>query len=307
MKKKIIILGAGGMLGSMVLDVFSKEDNFSIIATVRNVNDELTNVYPGVEFRMLDVEHINIDELSEVLSGAEWIINAIGVINSYIHEDNPTEIERAVRVNALFPYILAKAAQKNNAKVIQIATDCVYKCDKGKYSEKDVHDSADAYGKTKSIGEAFFPNVYHLRCSIIGPERKAHLSLLDWFLTQKNGMKVNGFKNHIWNGVTSLHFSKFCLGIINNNIELGHLQHVIPSDKITKLNLLKIFAKEYNRNDIVISPVLTPKQIDRTLTTDNIELNKTIWEAAGYKKIPIIKEMVSELSRYEFKDGKQKD
>lgn len=294
MKQKIAILGAGGMLGSMVLDVFAKDGNFSVVATVRETK-EIKNFkkYKNVGFYKLDVEYADVNTLKGALKGASWVINCIGIIRPYIHDDNAKEVERALRINALFPHLLAKAAAP--AKIIQITTDCAYSGEKGKRKESDPHDALDVYGKSKSIGEVYSKNMYNLRTSIIGPEITGHVSLMDWFLTQRKGARVNGYKNHLWNGITTYHFARLCAGIIKKNISIGHLQHIVPSGEITKCEMLKIFAKEFDRQDIKIVPVNVPKVVDRTLQTENPQINKKIWQAAGYKKIPTVLEMIREL------------
>jgi hypothetical protein len=43
--------------------------------------------------------------------------------------------------------------------------------------------------------------------------------------------------------------------------------------------------------------------IDRTLLTNNEELNQRIWKAAGYNEPPTIEHMVEELSEYGFTNG----
>ncbi len=301
-KPKAAVIGCTGMLGAITLDYLVGTGDFELFATHRNVGGDATlkQQYPNVTFRTLDAEKLDGDEIAAAIAGTEWVVNAIGIIKPYIHDDNPEEVERAIRVNALFPHLLAKAAQKNGSKVIQIATDCVYSGEKGKYVESDLHDALDVYGKSKSLGEAYLDSSYHLRGSIIGPETKAHLSLLDWFLGQPENASLNGFTNHQWNGVTTLHFAKLCHGIITNGIALPHLQHVVPGNLITKANLLRSFAKEFGREDIVINDTEAPKVIDRTLSTDNGELNAQLWKAAGYSQPPTIEQMVAELAAYGF-------
>lgn len=301
-KTKVAVLGAGGMLGSMILDVFARDEQFSVLCTVRKSKDALSikKQYKSVTVKILDAEKANKEKIAQVISGYKWVINAIGIIKPYIHDDNAEETIRALRVNALFPHFLAQAALKNNSRVIQIATDCVYSGVKGGYKEKDEHDATDVYGKTKSLGEAYYKSISHIRCSIIGPEKKSHLSLLDWFLGQAKDAKLNGFKNHLWNGVTTLHFAYICRGIIKNKIEIDHIQHVIPSGRITKADLLREFAQNFNRTDITINPVDAPKVIDRTLNTDNSALNKQIWQAAEYKIPPTVQKMVKELAEYKY-------
>jgi dTDP-4-dehydrorhamnose reductase len=301
-KPKVAILGATGMLGAMTLESFVRSDGFKIIATYRNAKeaDPFIKKYGTVDFRELDAEAAGEAEIAKAIGGAQWVVNAIGVIKPYIHDDNAQEVERATRINALFPHLLGKAAAKSGSKVLQIATDCVYSGDKGGYVEEDLHDALDVYGKTKSLGEAYLDNMYHVRCSIIGPELKAHLSLMDWFLGQPQGASLNGFTNHQWNGVTTLHFARICQGIIKQAIRLGHIQHVIPGNMINKADLLKSFAKEFGRGDITVKSVEAPKVIDRTLATGNQEINKKLWQAAGYDTPPTIEQMVAELAGFGF-------
>ena len=93
-----------------------------------------------------------IKKLKEIVSNKDYIINCVGVIKPYIDESDPESIKNALDVNSLFPHILNKSIKKKT-KIFQIATDCVYNGEKGKYYEKDHHNANDIYGKSKSAGE----------------------------------------------------------------------------------------------------------------------------------------------------------
>lgn len=302
-KKNILILGGTGMLGSMLVDYFSEKSDLQVTATVRSGETarELGAQLPNVKWKVFDANSSDLDKALEVISGNQWVINAIGIIKPLICDDNPFEVERAIKINSLLPHLLAKKAQEKNSRVIQIATDCVYSGDKGCYIETNPHDALDVYGKTKSLGEVYSPNVFHLRCSIIGPEPKEFKSLLEWFLGQSTNAHVNGFTNHRWNGLTTLHFAKICYGIVSNDIELLHLQHVVPGGEITKFDLLKAFSKYFNRRDISITPLETEIPIDRTISTINDSLNIHLWESAGYGHPPSVPEMIEELANYNYR------
>jgi len=235
------------------------------------------------------------------VGGQQWIINAIGITKPLVRDDNPEQIETAISVNSLLPHALGRRAASVGARVLQIATDCVYSGSKGMYRESDTHDALDVYGKTKSLGESFQPNVHHLRCSIIGPEPKDFKFLLEWFLRQPRTGQVNGFTNHRWNGVTTLHFAKACLGIISRGISLTHLQHVVPNDPLPKSEMLKVFASVYGREDIRVQDVEAKSVIDRTLATDCEERNRALWQAAGYDHPPTVKQMIEELGAYDYR------
>jgi dTDP-4-dehydrorhamnose reductase len=297
---KVVILGASGMLGSMVLRWLATDRSLTLAATARTdaLLQELERLGPGCERRLLDAETTTVDGLTALLQGADYAVNCIGVIKPYIRDDRPIETERAIRVNALFPHALATAAERSSCRVLQIATDCVYSGTKGGYLESAPHDALDVYGKTKSMGEIHSPWVHHLRCSIIGPEPRAHVSLLDWFIGQARGATVKGFTNHAWNGVTTLHFGKVCHGLIKTRSVPGHLQHLVPTGSITKAALLGVFGKEYDRSDVTIQPVAAPTVIDRTLGTSSPDADRDMWKGAGYAEPPTVEQMVYELARF---------
>lgn len=248
----------------------------TILGNTGMLGSMLANTWDG-EFTSTDRSQVNAFD-KEFLSIEGTVINCIGLIKPQIKHTID-----AIVVNSYFPHMLPAGA-------IQIATDCVYSGAKGNYVETDPHDALDVYGKTKSLGEA--PHIKNLRCSIIGPEVKNHSSLLDWFLSQES---VKGFTNHLWNGITTYHFSKICQGIVREGIELPNLQHIVPADVVTKAELLEIINRAYGKS-IAIEHVEAPEAIDRTLATNNPELNLKLWQAAGYAKPPTIQEMVEELA-----------
>ena len=295
---KAVVLGGSGMLGAMVLGTLAADDAIAVSATVQtdDARQSLAGRFPNVQLKQLDARLASADDIARVLDGAEWAINAIGIIKPHIRDDNPAEVERALEVNSLFPHRLARAAEQSGTRVLQIATDCVYSGTKGAYVEADEHDPRDVYGKSKSLGEVRSPVVHHLRCSIIGPELKKHVSLLDWFLGQPRGGSVNGFLNHRWNGVSTLHYGRLCRGVMRTKLALPHLVHVLPGDVVTKAGLLSVMADAYGRKDITINPVNAQSVIDRTLDTRQADLNRELWSAAGYPSAPTIATMVREMA-----------
>ena len=107
--------------------------------------------------------------------------------------------------------------------------------------------------------------------------------------------------NHQWNGVTTLHFARICAGIIENEIQLPHLQHIIPEGAISKAEMLHEFAAVYRRADVKINDVEAPKVIDRTLATSDPELNRRLWRVAGYQNAPTVPEMIAEVASYPYR------
>ena len=283
--KKVLILGATGMLGSACKSVLGDSANLEVIGTARNAEDGNIN---------FDASKDNVEEVIRAVK-PDWIVNCIGIIKPHINEESLESRVRAIKINGLFPEKLALSTKK---PIIQIATDCVFSGRKGSYVESDLHDATDVYGKTKSLGEMPADNLKHLRVSIIGPEIGRSTSLLEWFRNQPNGASLNGFTDHLWNGITTHHFGYLARGIIENDFTEFSRTHVIPKDVVSKADLLRIFASSYNRSDISITDTKSSVTIDRTLATENTELNRKLWNFAGYEEPPSVEMMVEEQAKY---------
>jgi dTDP-4-dehydrorhamnose reductase len=297
--KRILILGSTGMLGSQVLEVFAKEKNFIITATYKkksslNILKKSSYLFlkKKIKFIKFDATNYNSKSLKKCLSNNQYIVNCIGVIKPYIDEKNKKS-KNALLVNSIFPHNLNEVNNSNKkAKIYQIATDCVFSGSKGCYLENSEHDPLDIYGKTKSLGEVNDKNFFNLRCSIIGNEIKNYKSLFEWFKIQKNGTHVNGFSNHLWNGLTTNVFAKLIKNIILKNISIPNSIHIVPRNKVSKFQLLRLFKKKINRNNIFIKKVKANVRINRTIDTIFKNKNLQIWKKSDFNKQLSISEIV---------------
>lgn len=294
MSNKVVVLGASGMLGSMVTKVLSEYNDLQVIGTSRDFQYQ-EQIPPKAGWRYFDVE---VERFAEVLDGADWVVNCIGIIKPMIDESSTNSVLNAINVNSMFPHKLALAADLRGINIIQIATDCVYSGSEGLYNEYSLHDATDVYGKTKSLGEVKMDNVYNLRCSIIGPERGANKSLLEWVLHQPQDATINGYTNHLWNGVTTHAFAKLCYGVIKDGHSLNSSTHIVPADIVSKYELLQIIANSYGRKDIKVTPAEAPTEINRTLKTKSVSVGRWLWESAGYFAPPTVEQMVKDMEKY---------
>ena len=278
------------MLGSAVLKEFSTFKG-ELIATTRVGTSLLAG--SKVRFLKFDAATDNLD--STFSMQIDFVVNCIGIIKPYINDSDPKQTETAFEINGAFPNRLEAWASKRGAKVIQIATDCVFSGSKGDYRESSEHDALDVYGKSKSLGEATGPSMMHLRVSIIGPEVDRNSSLLEWVRNQPKNAVISGYTDHFWNGITSFHFAKIARGIFEDEIFEPGVFHVLPKDSVTKNELVGLIAKNLGRSDIKVKPTVTGANINRTLDTSNSAKNKAFWRSAGYESPPSIAQMVSEL------------
>lgn len=242
--KNVLVLGANGMLGYGVSEYFRRH-NYSLIKVSRN------------EF---DVTKSDIEDLSEYVKNADLVINCIGVIKPMISKNSDLDV---IKINGVFPRNIAKMCKILHVKMVHVATDCVYTGRKGNYTELDYYDAEDLYGVSKNCGD--ISECMVLRTSLIGPENGTQRSLLEWTFQQK-GKAVNGFTNHKWNGVSTVHFAEIVEKIISDNLYQEGLFHIGSPDIVTKYELLRIFNSVFNLN-LSISPVESPEFCDRSLSS----------------------------------------
>ncbi len=286
---RVLVLGVSGMLGS---NVYSEllHGGVNVMGTSRE-----GSVLEGHKTLEFDVERDPRRFLTTQLPNFDYVINCIGLIPHKFGSDENLNLSRAIKINSIFPNLLADVSVHSNTRIIQIATDCVFKGDRGHYSEISDPDPIDIYGITKAIGEVNHKSTMNLRCSVIGVEKNSQFSLLSWFLAQPLNSTVFGYTNHFWNGVTALSFSKIVKGVVESDIFKSGTYHLIPSNSVTKFELLELFARFGNRNDIKVIPTENETRVNRELSTVRSDFTDILWKFAGYQSPPSIEEMVYEV------------
>jgi len=284
----VAVLGSTGMLGSTITHVLANN-----LVTVFEFNRLGISITKKNEARKFDVTKSY--EFSEIFSGLkiDYIINCIGIIKQLIKSDDKSIIKLAYTVNAEFPSKLNNYSASFGIPVIQIGTDCVYSGKRGLYSEENPHDPIDTYGVTKNIGEQSALSSMVIRCSIIGKELDSSNSLLSWVLSNPNNSTIDGFINHFWNGVTTLHFSQIVSGVIKSDSFKYGVFHLVPGDIVSKYELINYIVREFGRIDLRINKFEAENEINRSLITIYPENNLSLWQNGGYNKVPTIEEMVS--------------
>jgi len=284
--RKVLVLGSTGMLGSAVTRAL-QERAHEVITASRST---------GIKFDAVNLDTENLLKAAG-LQGGDFVVNCVGLTKSRINEASMTSRTLAVKLNIDFPDDLARSAEQAGVNVIQAATDCVFSGLAGGYSESSAHDALDVYGKTKSLGETPSPNVMHLRCSLIGPEIGSSSLFFEWVRQQPVRAEINGYNNHFWNGLSSLAFGKVVSGVIKEDLFKSGVQHLVPTNQVTKDELVRLELAALGRGDVQVTSKKGEHPIDRTLRTNGHDFNEQLFLAAGYEKIPTIQEMVLEACK----------
>jgi len=249
MTKKILILGASGMLGNTFLRYFSQMNEFKITATVRSYDSIKTMTNLNKYNLLSDVDFEDINYLSKIfdLEKPDIVINCAGLIK---HSKEAKDYLKMIYINSLFPHYLANLSLKYNFRLIHFSTDCVFLGTKGNYTENDYPDAVDWYGRSKLIGEINSLNAITLRTSYIGHELNSSLQLVDWFLCQTKTVK--GYKKAIFSGLTTLEIAKILHKYVLVNTHLRGLYH-LSGYPISKYELLLLVKNIYNKNIEIFS------------------------------------------------------
>jgi len=281
---RILILGTTGMLGHKLMQVLSQK--YKITGTVRGPISDLEK-YP-VFLRLNIIGNIRADDLQSIQQAVketnpDVLINCIGIVKQLPAAQDPLQ---SILINALFPHQLAKICQQNHIRLIHMSTDCVFSGHKGNYTEKDLSDADDLYGKTKFLGEVNYPGCLTIRTSIIGRELNTSHGLIEWFLGQE-GKTVPGYKNAIFSGLTTIALSEIISKIISDYPALQGIRQ-IASEPISKFDLLNLVKKTYGMT-ISIEP-------DETVI-NNRSLNAEKFKKETNIKIPSWEYMVDQMFR----------
>lgn len=276
---RVLVLGATGMLGSTAFRRLADRDGIVAFGTARSETAR-RQFAAGVQDRLLvGVDVGNLDSVVAVLAQVrpDVVVNCVGIIKQLpaAHDAVPT-----IALNALLPHRLAQLCAAAGARLVHISTDCVFSGRRGNYTEDDIPDAEDLYGRSKLLGEVDYPNAVTLRTSIIGHERGTRHGLIEWFLGQTGA--VRGFTRAIFSGLTTDELTRVIAEYVLPRPNLCGVWHVSAAP-IAKFDLLQLVKAAYHR-DTVITP-------DATVVIDR-SLDSTRFRAATGYNPPGWQEMV---------------
>ena len=236
---RVLVLGGSGMLGHKLAQTLAPR--FETWATVRS--ESLAPAVDAVLDESQTLTGVDVDRPDAVAAAVarvqpDVVVNAIGIVKQLrtAKAAIPT-----IRINALLPHELAELCAAEDARLIQISTDCVFSGSRGNYSETDAPDPPDLYGRTKLLGEVVdASNALTIRTSIVGRELSGTVGLFEWFLSQGQG-PVRGFSRAIFSGVTTQTLAQLIRELIATETDLTGVWHVSadPIDKCTLLGRLR--------------------------------------------------------------------
>lgn len=247
---RVLVLGASGMLGHKLVQRFRRD--YETAGTIRDAAPDAAllgalgaglPLYCGVSGEDLATIARAVGDFRP-----DVIVNAVGIIKQL--KDAKAAIP-SIRINSLLPHELAALAGRHEARLVHFSTDCVFSGKDGNYIEEDAADARDLYGRSKLLGEVDGGGALTIRSSIVGRELRGHLSLIDWFLSQRGG-RIKGYRRALYSGLTTNAMADLVAWLLAEHADLSGLWHV-SSEPISKYDLLGIVNDVYGLG-IAIEP-----------------------------------------------------
>ncbi|HMQ07314.1 MAG TPA: sugar nucleotide-binding protein [Saprospiraceae bacterium] len=264
MVRNVIVFGSGGMLGTYLMTYFSGLNDFHIRGIGRKSYDPLHSAVDSL-WDIFKKMGINQDYI---------IINALGFIPQAESNSEKSEDEKYIKVNSIYPQMLACICQHYRCRLIHISTDCVFSGISDSlthdvlmngYHENSPCDETSIYGFSKRLGEPVSGYCSTIRCSLIGEEINNKRSLLEW-VKQQQDKTIGGYSNQYWNGITCLQLAESLEIIIRNESWWEGVRHLFSYEPITKYQLISLMAEIYCIVVTIVGKPL-PRQIDKQLTS----------------------------------------
>jgi len=206
MQHNVLLIGANGMLGRSLSQVWSAQADITLHTVARN-NAEYT-------FDLTD------DYLLRTCFEAVQptiCINAAAIVGLDLCEQ---DVGTAYLVNSRLPERLAAFCRKYNAYFVQVSTDHYYCGDeRKKHDEEDAVTFFNEYARTKYVGECFaltYRNTIVLRTNIVGLRGiDSRPTFLEWLLNSLNNEEeLSLFTDFFTSSIHTRQFSKILLDIL---------------------------------------------------------------------------------------------
>ena len=196
--RKILVIGAGGFLGSY-LNQFSGDIQISSLQRVERETNSHLLICKGKRMILDNSNFKKIIENAFEVTNCEVVINCIANTSAERCELEP---EDAFYVNSIIPLLISESASNFKLKVVQISTDAVFGQTGSHFTPNTIPIPKSIYGKSKLAGEnnvsSTDPNNLIIRTNFFG-SYKYKTTLFNYFYSNLvNNNPVIGFTNQIF-------------------------------------------------------------------------------------------------------------
>jgi len=271
MKKKLFIIGVGGLTGSKLVEIAKKD--FEIFGSY-NYRDPKSSIQKNIKLNIS-----NSTKIKEILEEIkpDVVINTAGINNVDYCEKNP---DLALKINIQAVKEICQITKKLGIKFVQLSSDSVFDGTKQlPYEEIDETESINYYGKTKIESEKIVlenPNNVVVRASVlygylphnlakIESSSKKSINFGQWLINKlSKNEKVKIITDEYSSPIIADDFARSILHIIK--YEGNGIFHSAPKLQITRYDFSIKIAKALGLSVELIVPV-SNKELGRDVNT----------------------------------------
>ena len=271
MKKKLFIIGIGGLTGSKLVEI--GKDNFEIFGSY-NYRDPKSFIVKSIN---LDIA--NSSKIRDILEKIkpDIVINTAGINNVDYCEKYPNE---AMKINVQAVKEICQITKEMGIKFVQLSSDSVFDGTKQTpYEERDEPKPINYYGKTKIESEKIVlenPNNVVVRASVLYGYLSSNLAKIEssskksinfgqWLINKLIlNEKVRIITDEYSSPIIADDFARSILHIIKH--EKSGLFHSAPKLQITRYDFSIKIAKALGLSVKLIEPV-SNKELGRDVNT----------------------------------------
>lgn len=244
--KRILVTGAGGLLGSRLIDILS--GNYEVVPTHNMQSTQASSVKMDITDR--DAVIGTIGQVSPAI-----VIHAAAATNV---DKCETDKEWAWMVNAEGTRNVAESCMKIGAKLIYVSTDYVFDGERGFYREGDKPKPVNNYGSTKLKGEEYTEQICRdhviARTSVLYGWHPRKMNFATWVIDSlRNGREISVVSDH-YNSPT---FADVLADAILRLIEkdLKGTYHASGSESIGRYDFALRIAETFGLDEMLVKPV----------------------------------------------------
>jgi len=230
---RILVVGASGMLGHEAIR--SLAPDFEVWGACRHP-ESLPDLGVPHERLLGGLDATDAQSAYALIERVkpDFVINAVGIVKQRAESKAAVP---SIQVNSLWPHVLAEACERRDARMVHVSTDCVFSGSSGGYTEDDIPNAFDLYGRSKLLGEVTDrASTVTLRTSIIGWQLGMQTGLVGWFAEHRNEA-LHGYTHAMFSGLTTRALTGVIRDFVLPDASLSGLWHVSaePIDKYTLL------------------------------------------------------------------------
>ena len=283
---RVLILGSKGQLGSSILEKLEGHASMGTFLTAFS-RDELD---------VTDVEQL--EKQFEIFQ-PDTIINCAAWTDVEGAESNYT---LARDINYVGVVNIVRAAEKRNARIIQLSTDYVFDgSHESPIRESEMQNPINCYGETKAEAEKFLLKEYHENSIVIrtawlyGPYGKNFArTMIRKSLTLKDGT-IGVVTDQIGQPTSTLDLASRILEIANSNIRSG-VFHGTNSGSTSWFGFAKLLLDSADIGSERLVPVLSSDFASRAKRPKYSVLGQDGWKSINHKAMRPWEDAVRDLA-----------